>query len=531
MDKKSFPKGKRVITLDRGGSLIDTSIGYIQVGSPPETIKDTMFYEKGVPQIFCMPKKFFNRDKGISVAEIEFPLYYNFFLQKQKTIILCMKEYKELFSKVMKEALFGPEEFNLENDYAKESPFPIPNLKAEMEYFVTFGFKDIVDFIVFDDNRELEVKGCKIRILDNDDYEIIDPKFPNDPITVSGEVQYRVTFDLGANSQKAFVPPLFGVTCLGPSHGFDPKDNTSGFVLWINGTGVMVDPPVNSTEWLQKSNVNHKLIDSIILTHTHADHDAGTFQKILLEEKITIYTTNTIMESWLRKYSTLTGIHSKELTQLFHFYPVTIGSKINIHGGLFEFFYSLHSVPTIGFRFQYQDKAFVYSSDHLNYPPTFKDMLNKKIISQERFNEFMHFPWDADVIYHESGFPPLHTPVTHLNSLPVEVQKKITVYHIARKDFPSPDQTNLTLATFGIANTQVVDVEKSQFADAYGILDIFSKVDLFKDFSIEQTKELLSVIRKENIPQGTRIIEKGKYGDKFYNYHIRFDKSFSRKQR
>jgi metal-dependent hydrolase (beta-lactamase superfamily II) len=53
----------------------------------------------------------------------------------------------------------------------------------------------------------------------------------------------------------------------------------------------MVDPPVNSTEWLEDSNVNPKLIDSIILTHCHADHDAGTFQKILEEGKITVYST------------------------------------------------------------------------------------------------------------------------------------------------------------------------------------------------------------------------------------------------
>lgn len=32
--------------LPRGGYLVDTSEGYIQIGSPPETIKDTMGLEK-----------------------------------------------------------------------------------------------------------------------------------------------------------------------------------------------------------------------------------------------------------------------------------------------------------------------------------------------------------------------------------------------------------------------------------------------------------------------------------------------------
>ena len=32
-----------------------------------------------------------------------------------------------------------------------------------------------------------------------------------------------------------FDPPNFGVTVLGSSHGFDPKGNTSGYIVWING--------------------------------------------------------------------------------------------------------------------------------------------------------------------------------------------------------------------------------------------------------------------------------------------------------
>jgi hypothetical protein len=31
-----------------------------------------------------------------------------------------------------------------------------------------------------------------------------------------------------------FVPPLFGITMLGTSHGFDAKGTTTGFVLWVN---------------------------------------------------------------------------------------------------------------------------------------------------------------------------------------------------------------------------------------------------------------------------------------------------------
>ena len=42
-------------TLRRGGYLVETSVGYIQFGSPPETIKDTMMLPRSAPQIFVLP--------------------------------------------------------------------------------------------------------------------------------------------------------------------------------------------------------------------------------------------------------------------------------------------------------------------------------------------------------------------------------------------------------------------------------------------------------------------------------------------
>ena len=45
------------------------------------------------------------------------------------------------------------------------------------------------------------------------------------------------------NRIEAFDPPVFGLTMLGSSHGFDACGSTSGFILWINKKGIMIDPP------------------------------------------------------------------------------------------------------------------------------------------------------------------------------------------------------------------------------------------------------------------------------------------------
>ena len=69
-----------------------------------------------------------------------------------------------------------------------------------------------------------------------------------------------------------------------------------------------------------------RLIDTIVLTHCHADHDAGTLQKVLEEGQVTIMATPTIIGSFVVKYSALTGIEEAMLRQLFRFRPVRIGA-------------------------------------------------------------------------------------------------------------------------------------------------------------------------------------------------------------
>ena len=277
----------------------------------------------------------------------------------------------------------------------------------------------------------------------------------------------------------------------------------------------MVDPPVNSTSWLHESNVNAKLIDSVILTHCHADHDSGTFQKILEETRITVYTTPTIMRSFLTKYSALTRMNAKTLMSMFNYFPVKMNGQYNIHGAIFTFYYSLHSVPTMGFHFSYRDKTFLYSSDHLSEPTFIKKMHDEGIIARERMDFLLNTPWQYDIIYHEAGIPPLHTPVSYLNSLPEEIQKKITVYHIAAKDFPQ-ENTHLKLAKFGIGDTLYPDIKQHKYEEPFRILDVFSRIDIFKDLSFEKIKDLLLIVEEESFKKDDYIIKKDTPGDKFY---------------
>jgi len=69
------------------------------------------------------------------------------------------------------------------------------------------------------------------------------------------------------------------------------------------------------------------------------------------------------MESFVRKYSALTAMDEELLRKLFKFRPVIIGAPMVIHGAQFRFFYSVHTIPCIGFEVYYNDRSIFFSGD------------------------------------------------------------------------------------------------------------------------------------------------------------------------
>jgi CRP-like cAMP-binding protein/glyoxylase-like metal-dependent hydrolase (beta-lactamase superfamily II) len=517
------------VALPRGGYYVRTAAGPIQIGMPPETIKDVMELKLAVPVAYVLPRELFDRRRGLSVAEFEFPTYYSFFLLKRRCrLVVGSRDIERRVRSIFQESLFGPSQGPLESEFADGYPPSLrPDFKKESDYFRTVPGRgritvdDLIEFIVaeaattpngilpvarLDDKITIELGTDSIVIRDGE-REVasvgatvnLPPRAPTDPDFVP----------------HSFLPPSFGVTVLGASHGFDVSGKTTGFLLWIGGRAILVDPPTDSTDYLRYRGVAPKTIDGVILTHCHADHDAGTFQKLLEESQISLYTTPHILGSFLRKYSALSGLSEDLLRRTFSFHPVRIGAPVHVRGGELWFRYTLHSIPTIGFEAFYGNRSISISGDTLYDPERVTAMFDAGVFERARFESLVGFPEHHSAILHEAGIPPLHTPTTALAALPDDVKTRLYLVHIAAKDVP--EGVGLRSAREGLEHTIRVEPSSTpRFSEAIELLDNFAMVDFLRDLPLSRARNLLQVARRMTLPAGERIVIEGTRGDSFY---------------
>jgi CRP-like cAMP-binding protein/glyoxylase-like metal-dependent hydrolase (beta-lactamase superfamily II) len=506
--------------LPRGGALLETSAGRIQFGAVPETIKDTLGTASGVPRIFVLPPKLVSLERGVSFADLEFPVYFNFFALAQRVTVICDEAQREILSTVLREAIFGPERIDMTLDQpAWRATRTVPDLEAELAWFrkhprkpgARIELEDLVEFVAYDAAGTARLgEVCITRR--GETFEVADGGVVI--AEIGAELKLPPLAPEPVGTREPFIPPYFGMTFIGAGHGFDPTTKTSGFILWVNGRGIMVDPPVDSIEWLTVDEVSPKYIDSLILTHCHADHDSGALQKILEEGRIKVYTTRTIMGSFERKYRTLLGLDKRRWEDLFDFVPVTVGEPIRIAGGEFWFQYTLHSVPCIGFECFFGGKSMVYTSDTLYDPTLFERLYEEGVLSAERRDELLNFPWHHDFVIHEAGVPPIHTQAETLAALPDDVKDHLWLVHTNPSSLPAG--SNLRVAATGLDQTLVIEAQSHPTSEAIDLLQILSKVDLFKGFTLDKAAEFLGMVQRVSFKAGEQIIAKGSAGDRFY---------------
>ena len=527
-----------LIRLGKGGLLIKTKAGNIQYGIPPETVKDSLSIGEQVPEYFIVPQERFNWTDGITLMEFEFPMFFNFFIKKQqRTKLICDAETVKNIKEIFQETLLGPKTFPDFLEEFNEGYLSVPDIVKELAYFAKNPFKPsevlslehFIEFILLDEtgktsfSKKITENGIQTEVILKVDLSSDLCRLEEDGRLLAefnAEVELRrenyfMFKSIPEVPGEAFTPPAFGITMLGNSHGFDCCGSTSGLIIWINQKGIMVDPPPYSSKALREQGISPNLIEKIIITHCHADHDSGAFHKIIEASSVEFLSTSTILNSFLRKYAATSRLPVKSLKRLFHHRHVIIGHPINIFGANFTFEYTFHSLPALCFSVEYQGKKMFFSGDTFYHPTKLRELYEQGLFSKERFESLAIKDWSQyDAIFHEAGIPPIHTPASVFLELPMSIQKKIYLYHIAGKDVPQG--TGLKTAKVGLENT-VVLLESSPVVDKVSeILELLCSMEIVKFVPFRRILEFIHCFRERIYEKGQTIIKAGSHGNTFY---------------
>jgi CRP-like cAMP-binding protein len=510
----------RCVTLSKGGIYLETPAGPMQLGAPSETLKDSLALQSGVPQTIVLGQELFSKRRGVALADIEFPAYYQLFAKRRRLKVVGTEDQLERVTTALREAMLGPSSSRLllEHDFAPG--LRVPDLEREWAYFRRGPYAS-GELSIADALEPIVLNGRGADLGGGVTLQRASAGFAlswdgSEQVQLPSTVPLPPAREVSHGRVPAFSPPDFGVTPLGRSHGFDPdpRETTSGFVLWIGGRGVMVDPPVHSTDRLRAAEIDPRFIEAVLLTHCHADHDAGTLQKALEGGTVTLYTLPTVFASYRRKWSALSGIPDEDFAELFDFRPVKVGAPVDILGAQVLFRYTLHSIPTLAFEVHFGGRSFNYSSDTLNDPEQVQAIYAHGGLDIERRDELMHFDWDHDLVLHEAGVPPLHTPLSVIFSRPETERRRVRVVHTTPSRFP--DHAPVALAEAGRGGTLALDVALEGEQRAIRNLSLLGATRLFRALPLSRAADLLGAAKRASYAAGERVITKGDEGDALF---------------
>ena len=115
--------------------------------------------------------------------------------------------------------------------------------------------------------------------------------------------------------------------------------------------------------------------------------------------------------------------------------------------------------------------------------------MERGVISEKRMISLLSNKWNHDLIFHEAGVPPIHTPMKILQELPIEIKEKLYLVHVAAKDVPK--DAGLKIAKVGLENTIMLEVEDFEGLKLMRTLDILSSIELFEKSSLKNVRDLI----------------------------------------
>jgi len=135
------------------------------------------------------------------------------------------------------------------------------------------------------------------------------------------------------------------------------------------------------------------------------------------------------------------------------------------------------------------------------------------VLTKNRRDFLLNFPWDRDLVFHEAGVPPIHTPMSYLCSLPEDVRKRMYLVHVNPDSVP--DGCGLRIAPTGLANTVDLGASPMPREEAVEMLEAFSGVEWFGQMPLTKAREFLLAASVTHHRASDIIFSKGDAGEAF----------------
>jgi CRP-like cAMP-binding protein/ribonuclease BN (tRNA processing enzyme) len=475
--------------------------GEIMVGCPPEIVKWFLGQGRPIPSIVVLPEHFLI-ENTLNI-EPEFPIYGNFFCQGKKATMIGTKEQLRRVRIIVRESFLGPGD---RAEGSGERAF----LRATTSDGRPLEVEDLVRFLPFTrEGRSVKIDGVTIKALRSGRFEVIEDG------VLLGEVDTRA-FTVPARpanvfKEKPLDPPTFGVSFVGTGSGFSPYRRTTSFVLWIGGKGVLVDPLMDPWVELNRLGIDPVDVPSVLLTHCHADHDAGMVRAILHHRTTRLITSGVVFQSFLRKARAVVGT---DIRGYLDFVETNPGDTLAMGNARIVISSAFHSIPTIRFEVFYTDErlgkdiSIAYSGDTCFDPTKIQAMHRQGIIDERRVDELLHFGFRADLLIHEAGRESIHTSAEEIRHFPEEVRKKLILVHT---ESGSEDVAGLRVAAEG-ETIELVPSRRSLLERA----ELIASNPIFENLSMDTLVRIGEHAVSMPFRKGQDIIRQGEEGDRFY---------------
>ena len=148
-------------------------------------------------------------------------------------------------------------------------------------------------------------------------------------------------------------------------------------------------------------------------------------------------------------------------------------------------------------------------------PSSLLQLQHRGIISEQRRQYLLHkgSVQPSDLLLHEAGIAPIHTPLESLRALPDELRKNLKIIHVGSQMAKEAEAMGIEGVKVGFENTITIPIPRLHHSDATNILHMLLQTDLFRSLDVTTAIDLLLVTHKRSYKAGEVISKVGDPGD------------------